>query len=311
MASNNMTAQKNVLLVYYSQTGQLEKMADYLVQPLKNNSQINLEIYCIKPEIPYRFPWQFMTFFNTFPETVHLQPASIESPVFKREKYDLVILAYSVWFLSPSQPVAAFLCHPKGRAILADTPVVTCIGCRNMWLMAQERVKELLLKANARLVDNIVKTDSCSGPASFIATPLWMLTGKKQPIRWLPKAGISEVDMATCERFGERIQQVLLEKPVIDQPMLKNMGAVHVNERLILSEKFAYRSFYLWGKLLMAVGKKSPALRRAILCFYIVFLVAIILTVVPITAVIKQILSPWLKTKIQAQKAYFGAPSGE
>ena len=51
------------------------------------------------------------------------------------------------------------------------------------------------------------------------------------------------------------------------------MGAVTVNEKLIFSERAAGRSFFVWGKLLMAAGRISPLLRRALLCFYIVFFI--------------------------------------
>jgi hypothetical protein len=281
-------AKKNVLLVYYSQTGQLENMAHRLIEPLVDDEGIQVDILSVKPKQPYAFPWSFTKFFNIFPETVHLQPADIETPHFERDRYDLVILAYTVWFLSPSQPITAFLQHPNSRPILKNTPVVTLIGCRNMWLMAQEKVKTLLTQAEAHLVDNIVKIDSCGGPASFVATPLWMLTGKKQPVSWLPKAGISEQEMLLCRRFGERIRVSLLDNEAITSPMLTGMSAVYVNERLILSEKFGHRSFYLWGKLLIAAGKISSILRYAILYFYIVFLVTVILTVVPISALIKK-----------------------
>lgn len=306
-----MSNKKNVLLVYYSQTGQLTQLTRHFVSPLANHEDINLETLAIEPQQAYSFPWSFNQFFNIFPETVHLMPSPIVAPQFKQQKYDLIILAYTVWFLSPSQPITAFLQDKNTQQLLADTPVVTLIGCRNMWLMAQETVKKYLKEANANLVDNVVRIDSCGGPASFIATPLWMFTGKKQPVRWLPKAGISDEDINDCAKYGEKIKTVLLTQPKITEPMLKNMGAVKVNERLILSEKFGYRSFYLWGKLIIKAGKIARPLRQGLLYFYIIFLVVIILTVVPISALIKTLLSPWLKNKISKQKHLFSWPSGE
>ena len=306
-----MKNKKNVLLVYYSQTGQLKQLAEKFVSPLSNHDEINLETLAIKPEVSYQFPWSFIRFFDTFPETVRLTPAPIITPEFKQQKYDLVILAYTVWFLSPAQPITAFLQHEKTKAILANTPIVTLIGCRNMWLMAQETVKKHLKEAQANLVDNVVRIDSCGGPASFIATPLWMFTGNKQPVSWLPKAGISEEDINECAKYGEKIKSVLLTQPFINEPMLKNMAAVKVNERLILSEKFGHRSFNFWGKWIIQAGTISPYLRHALLYFYILFLITVILTVVPISALIKLLLSPWLKNKIHKQKRLFSWPSGE
>jgi hypothetical protein len=93
--------------------------------------------------------------------------------------------------------------------------------------------------------------------------------------------------------------------------MLRNQKAVSVNERLIASEKIARRSFLLWGQLLRSIGDNTSSLRRVVLCLYVVFLVVMILTVVPLSAVIKRLLSPWTRNTIAQQRRYFAQPSGE
>lgn len=302
---------KHILVVSYSQSGQLTRLVEQFVAPLHAESQITVEHVQLQAQPEFAFPWRFLPFFNTFPETVHLQPRPIATPRLQRERYDLVIIAYTVWFLSPAQPITAFMQSAIAKQVLRDTPVVTLIGCRNMWLMAQEKMKNLLSNVGARLVGNVVKIDQCSSAASFITTPLWMLTGKKQAVSWLPAAGISEADVADSARFGQKIAHALRDNTALDTDLLRHMGAVKINEKLIASEKIAHRSFYLWGKLIMAVGRKSPALRLATVCFYILFLITIILTVVPISALIKILLAPILHQRTQAQKDYYSFPSGE
>ncbi|MDO4998397.1 MAG: dialkylresorcinol condensing enzyme [Neisseria sp.] len=302
---------KRVLLVYYSQTGQLAELTRHFALPLHSADGIEVETLCIQPQQEFAFPWRFFTFFNTFPETVHLQPRPIVEPAFQTERYDAIVLAYTVWFLSPAQPMTAFLQHPEAQKRLRDTPVITLIGCRNMWLQAQETMKKMLADCGAKLVGNVVKIDECSSAASFITTPAWMFTGKKQAFACLPSAGIAEHELRDAQRFGERLKQVLQNNQTLDETLFHNMGAVRVNEKLIFSEKAGKRSFDVWGKLLLAAGKRSAALRRVLLVGYIVFLVGIILTLVPISAAIKILLKPWLKDKIAAEKAYFAAPSGE
>ena len=49
--------------------------------------------------------------------------------------------------------------------------------------------------------------------------------------------------------------------------MLKGLGAVKVNERLVGSEKVAKRSFKLWGALLRFLGKPGSPLARSRSCF--------------------------------------------
>lgn len=300
---------KKILLVYYSQTGQLTRLAENFVQPLEQ-AGVFVEKLAIKPQQEYPFPWRFMRFFNTFPETVHLTPPPIEPLSFQHEKYDLVIIAYSVWFLSPSQPITAFLQSEQAKKVLKDTPVITLIGCRNMWLMAQEKVKKLLAESEAKLIGNVVKVDQSNDWASFITTPLWMLTGKKK-IGKLPSAGIAESEMEDVKRFGERLLQIFNENQPLDAMIFRQMQAVKIDEKLMMSEKVGAKSFHLWGKLLIKCGQISPHLRQAVLYFYIVFLVTLILTVVPISAVIKRLLRPLLKEKLEKQKQYFAEPSGE
>ncbi|MDO4232341.1 MAG: dialkylresorcinol condensing enzyme [Lautropia sp.] len=317
---------RKILIVQYSQTGQLARMADAFAAPLEADPGFTVERLVLRPQESFPFPWPFLRFFNTFPETVHLRPAPIETPAFAHDRYDLVVLAWTVWFLSPAQPVTAFLQHPHTRERLAGTPVVSLIGCRNMWLMAFGTLKQLLDEAGLRLIDNVVKIDACNTGWSLLTTPLWMLTGRRKAAAWMPPAGISEADIADCGRFGARAREVLRAhadrvsraegvSPAETSPrldtMFRGMGAVRVNEKLILSERFAHRSFRLWGALLMAVGRISPMLRRIVLCGYILFLITIICTVLPVSALLKWLLAPVLRSRIQQQKAHFAQPSGE
>lgn len=305
-----MEHNKKILLIHYSQSGQLSRMAAEFAAPLQAGG-VQVDCVNLEPQQAYPFPWPFWRFFNAFPETVHLQPAPIHAPQIPDEDYDAVVIAYTVWFLSPAQPVTAFLQRAETRALLAGKPVITIIGCRNMWLMAQEKMKTLLEANGAKLIGNIVKTDACGTAASFITTPAWMLTGDKQYFKSLPAAGIAEHDIADMARFGAKLRDVLNAGGVLNETLFRNMGAAKVDEKLILSEKAGARSFYLWGKLLMKAGRVSPLLRRVLLAVYIVFLITLILTVVPITALVKTLLKPLLRPWLNRQKQYYGLPSGE
>jgi len=306
---------KRVLFVSYSQTGQLSAVMQSVAAPLAASPSIELHFETLEPEEPFPFPWPFLEFFNTFPETVHSRPRRLKPlRVASDESFDLIILAYQVWFLSPSQPMAAFLNSPQAARLLRGRPVITLIACRNMWLMAQETVKQKLSALGAHLIDNVVLTDRAHSAATFISTPLWMLTGRRGPFLFgaVPAAGIDAADIAAAGRFGRAIEAGL---PALDaenpHALLKGLGAVKVNERLIASERIGYRSFRLWGRLLLWLGDPRSPLRRFVLCLYIVFLATIILTVVPVSTVIKRFLAPWMRERIARQRAYFAAPSGE
>ncbi|WP_274585019.1 dialkylresorcinol condensing enzyme [Neisseria leonii] len=302
---------KKVLLVYYSQTGQLAGLAHRFAEPLRQSGAVRLDCVGLRPQKPYPFPWPFWRFFDTFPETVHFRPEALEEPEIPDGDYDVVVIAYTVWFLSPARPVSAFLQRAETRRLLHGKPVITLVGCRNMWLAAQEKMKTLLAQNGARLIGNIVKTDACGRAASFITTPAWLLTGDRQYFRSLPAAGIAPEEIADGARFGAKLRDVLAAGQPLDETLFRSMGAAKVDEKLIFSEQAAARSFYLWGRLLMAAGRVSPLLRRILLAVYIVFLIGMILTVVPVSAAVKRLLRPWLRGWLEKQKRYYGQPSGE
>jgi hypothetical protein len=267
----------------------------------------------LTPSEPYPFPWPLLDFLDAFPETVALQPPRIEPPAFDPEaRFDLVILAYTVWFLSPSPPITAFLESDTGRAVLRDTPVVTVVGCRNMWLQAQEDVKALLEDARARHVDHVALTDRGSSIKTLFTTPRWMLTGRRNAF-WgiFPRAGIDEQDIRDSARFGHALLDAL-RSGALDrgQTALRGLGAASVDDRLIDSERIGKRSFRIWSGLIRRVGQPGTPARRALLGVYLVFLVAMIATVVPVTMALRATLRPLRRDRIAAQRAYFEQPSG-
>src|SRR3989338_3550207 len=300
-----------ILVLHYSQTGQLTRAVKSLLSPLANRPDVVIVWQNLEPVEPFPFPWGFFRFFDTFPECVHLDPPPIRPLAFgPAARFDLVVLSYQVWFLSPSLPVTAFLKSEAAR-VLRDTPVITFIACRNMWLSAQEKMKGLLRDLGARLVDNVVLVDQGPPWATFITTTRWVLTGKKNGF-WgiFPPAGVSAAEIAAAARFGRALADALPLLQSAQGPLLSGLGAVKVIPGYITGEKIAHRSFRLWGKLLRAIGKPGNPLRRLVLVVYIVFLVAMILTVMPLSIIMRALLRPLLRKRLEAEVARLEAPSG-
>jgi hypothetical protein len=88
-------------------------------------------------------------------KSVQLIAEEIEPIQTPKGTFDLIILGYQPWFLSPSIPMNSFL-QSKYAELLRNHKVLTIIGSRNMWLNAQEKMKERLLELDAQLVGNIV-----------------------------------------------------------------------------------------------------------------------------------------------------------
>ena len=300
---------KHALVVYASQTGQLGRCARAVAAPLSAAGHA-VEFLELKAVRPYPFPWSFWTFLDAFPESVYLDPPELAPWHAARPRYDLVLLCYSPWFLSPSPALTAFVQSQAGRTLLRDTPVVTLTASRGMWIQAQEVVKQQLAEAGARHCDHIALDDPHK-LSSFITTPHWMLTGRQEPFWGLPRAGVPEELIAGSARFGRALARALSDGTLDGgRPVLTGLAAAQVDPALMASEKIGRRSFRVWGKLVRAAGRPGEAARRPVLAAYVAFLVLMIVTVVPVSLLVRTLLKPLMRTRLAAQAAAYEAPSG-
>lgn len=301
---------KKVLVLYYSQSGQLKRVIDSFISNLPD-SEIKVDLKIISPKTAYPYPWPFYHFFDEFPESVYLDGCEVQELENLEDEYDLIILAYTVWFLAPSLPIVGFLKSEQAKKLFKNKPIITLIGCRDMWTMAQEKMKELLLNLDARLIDNVVLTDQGKSIYTFFTTPRWLLTGKKDKYMFFPPAGISDEDIQNASRFGLRINEALKQnREKENQPLLTNLNAVNADGKLVAAEKIATRSFNVWGKLIKLAGRKYSFGRKIVISIYALFLITLILTVVPLNILIRKLIYPFQKEKIKSLEKYFEQPSG-
>ena len=306
------TPRKRLLVLSYSQTGQLTRVADRIIGPLSEEPGIEVHTEVLRPIKPYAFPWRFFRFLDAFPECAHMVPPPLEPlSLSGDEEFDLVILPYQVWFLAPSLPVVGFLKSPVARKLLAGKPVITVIACRNMWMLAQEKMKGLLAECGARLLDNVALVDPSPTMVSLFSTPLWLLTGRRDLLPGAPPAGVDEASIDAARRFGLALRDALRDNRELGtSPLLAGLGAVQVDPHLLFSEKVATRSFFVWGKLLRAVGEPGQARRVPFLVLYVTFLLTMVLTVVPISLVLQAVLRPFLRSRLAQIKHHYEMPSG-
>ena len=300
---------KHVLVVSYSQSGQLERVASTVAAPLTAAGH-RVDVLKLEPLAPYPFPWRFWDFLDAFPESVWLDPPALKPWSVPAARYDLVLLCWSPWFLSPAPPATAFLQSPQGRALLRDTPVATVTANRGMWVQAQEQVKALLAAAGARHCDHVALVDP-HRLASFITTPRWLLTGRREPFWGLPAAGVPDAEVAGAARFGRALAATLSANRLDGAtPVLAGLGAVQVDPALLASEKIGRRSFRVWGRLVRSAGGPGALSRRPVLMVYLAFLVLMIVTVVPVSLLLRFLLRPLLHKRLAALAAAYERPSG-
>lgn len=299
---------KKILIIYYSQTGQLKQIVDSITEPLQNDYQLFYEE--IKPLPPYPFPWNSMHFFQVFPESVNEIPCQLEP--FRNdpeESYDLVILAYQVWYLSPSVPVSSFLQSETAKKIFKGKPVITILGVRNMWIMAQERVKFRITDAGGRLVGNIVMADPAGNLTSVITIVRWMMKGEKAQFRWLgikfPPAGVPESEISKAGLFGDSISKSLIIGNFKDlQHELVSAGAVKVDPVLMNIEKRGKMMFGIWAKMILKKGDYNNPARKGRLKLFKYYLFTVIYLLSPLVSGIFRLfffLNPGAARKITAK----------
>lgn len=293
---------KKVLVIYYSQTGQLEAIAHAFIAPMVA-AGVMVEKCSINPERNYQFPWTSARFFEAMPGSVLGQPEPLLPFNFSQPSYDLVIFAWQPWFLSPSIPATSLLLHPECRRVIKDTPVITLIGARNMWLNAQEKVKKMLREAGAKLVGNVVLTDQNQNFISGVTILYWMFTGKKDRfLNIFPRPGVADKDISGAGKFGETVLLHLqagnyeqLQKELIRQK------AVNVKWDLMFIEARAGKLFSLWANLVASKKNRGPWL----VLFKYYLLIALFIVAPVVVGTYGIFFKPFLAKSINKRKQYY------
>ena len=99
---------KKILVIYYSQSGQLGEIIDKFTGPIIAAGN-TVDRVCIQPLNAFPFPWTGKSFFAVMPDSVLTIPTELQPFELKHTNYDLVILGYQAWFLSPSIPTNSIL----------------------------------------------------------------------------------------------------------------------------------------------------------------------------------------------------------
>lgn len=304
---------KNILVIYYSQSGQLKEILEQMLSPLVKSDDFTVDFHTIVPLEKHPFPWPKKAFFDVFPESFLQIPKPNEpfpNELFQKN-YDLVILGYQTWYLSPSVPFNSFLKSEEGKNILTGKPVVTVSASRNMWIFAQEKTKKLLQAAKANLVGNIALVDRHWNHISVITIVHWMMGGKKTKYLGIfPKPGVSDNDIASSSKFGESLEKYLQENDLQNlQPNLVKKGAVKISPFLVQCDRRGNFIFAKWAKLIYEKGQQSPEKREQWLKFFNYYLIFAIWVIMPVVFVLFLLTYLPLYHQINKDKKYYQSVS--
>ncbi|MBU2951253.1 dialkylresorcinol condensing enzyme DarA [Tamlana agarivorans] len=300
---------KNILVIHYSQSGQLTEILQNIVAPLKEDSSIQIDFHNIKMVEDFPFPWTKEKFMGVFPESFLQEPAKIHpvSHEILDKNYDLIILGYQVWYLTPSIPINSFLKSTDAKKLLANTPVVTISGSRNMWIMAQEKMKRQLKTLQAHLVGNIALVDRHINHISVITIVQWMMSGKKEKyLKVFPKPGVSQKDIDEATKFGKVILNHISSNDYGDlQENLLKKGAVKIKPFLIITDKRGNAIFSKWAKFLKSKGEINDDKRKFWVKFFTKYLLIAIWVIAPIVFILFLLTYLPFYGKIKREKMYY------
>ncbi|MEB3016512.1 dialkylresorcinol condensing enzyme DarA [Capnocytophaga ochracea] len=291
---------KRVLVVYYTQSGQLKEIIDSVLSPL---TEVTIDFLPIDTAEPFPFPWTDEAFFGAFPESYLQIPQPLKPFHLAHTDYDLVILGYQVWYLSPSISFNSFLQSEAGKQLLQGKPVVTISGTRNMWVMSHQKVKKLITDCGAHLVGNIALTDRHHNHISVITIVQWLFSGDKNK-RYLgvfPKAGVADKDIQGASVYGTLIAPHLQtgDYTGLQQEIVAH-GGVHYKRFLLSAEKKGNRLFGIWAKMIYGSKKRKFLLK----CFRIYLYIAI-WVLMPIVWLLYWLTYPLFFWKVESDKKKF------
>lgn len=288
-----------VLYLSYSQSGQLDEIAERFFLPFSSHK---IDRVKVRPSKPFPFPWTSAEFFDAMPETVLEEPIQLEPLNIPGSDYDLIVLGYQPWFLSPSLPVTALLKSDEFKTVVQGKPVVTIAGSRNMWINSQISINRLVEQAGAKVVANIPFSDKTNNIVSAVTILYWMLSGRKERM-WgvFPKPGVSDEDI---ERAGEPGRIVLAHAESGEYTSLQEKIAdfVTVPTDILFIEKRAKRLFRIWAGIIKRFGK-TPRSRRLWVSIYKYYLIIALFIVAPIVLLVYYILVlPFVYKRVAAEK---------
>jgi hypothetical protein len=290
---------KKVLAVYYSQSGQLRDIVGQLCLPLEAAGH-SVEKVQIRLLQDFPFPWTPKSFFNVMPDSVLGVTAGLAPFTLKESQYDLVILGYQAWFLSPSIPFNSLMHRPEIAAVLKDTPVITVTGARNMWVSAFGKVKTLVSNTGARHVGTIAMMDRHLNLVSIFTIFHWMMGGKKDRyLGFFPRPGVSDEDISSASALGLTVRQHLDsgQWDGLKEELLAQKG-VNLKYHLLFMETKAAVMFRLWARWISTRKK-----RQVWLVAFKYYLLLALFIFAPIVYVIDLVLfKPFLSKHIRSKK---------
>ncbi len=295
---------KKILAITYSQSGQLFDIIERFIVPFEKHE---IDYLKFEPEKAFDFPWKTSSFFNVMPESVLEVKTKLKPLHFKYDCYDLIIIGYQPWYLSPSIPISSLMQEPEFKKLLNNTPVITIIGARNMWLMSQGSMKNYISNAGGNLVANLPLIDKHNNFISALTILYWMLTGKKdRMLNIFPSPGVSRMDIESAREYGEIAHNALIKDSFENiQEKFIVQGGIKIKTDLLFIEPRAKKIFKVWARFIKNNGNNRK-LRKILIHIFKYYLIVALFVIAPVVLTIyTMFVFPITKNSINKKKRYY------
>jgi hypothetical protein len=269
---------KKVLILHYSQAGQTQAAAQALAAGL--GGLVDCKIHPLESEEPFPFPWGMRSFFRAFPRGYNGPLPKVKPISLEMNDFDLIFLCTPVWFLSIALPMAAFLRSGEVAKFKGKT-VIPVLTCRNLWRSAFADLKRRLTELGASVPGPIVLCEKSPVWATFVTTPRWFLTGRKEPFWIFPAAGIAHQEFEQLTVKG----RLLGEAFSAEKSVLPCLGANLDSPSLMWMDQIGRRFFVAWARVFAFVAPRQGVMQDAWLVLFRIQLVILILCVGPCTKI--------------------------
>jgi hypothetical protein len=271
-----------VLAISFSQTGQASAIVDLFIAPFTGWDIDRVEI---KMEKSFPFPWPMADFIAAMPDSVSEKAEKIQPINYKHTQYDIVIIGYQPWFLSPSIPASSLLQDAGFLSRIKGAWVAEIIGARNMWVNAHKSIASRIISAGGLHAGFIPFCDKAPNLVSAYTIVQWMTTGRKEKtLGILPAPGVPPSDMQKASHWGSIFRKGYeTDNRALFQAEACKQNGIFLPQLIYFIEQKGKKIFKLWASIINKLGN-TPRRKNIALKAFKYYLIAALFIVSPIVS---------------------------
>lgn len=218
-----------VLLLYYSYTGQSQKVLEAAAEVFaERGCQVfRAPIEFTDPRYAERFSRFPMR--NVWPDFLGMLPAQTRRAIgdirtpdeVRTGDYDLICIGSPTWWRTVSMPLRSFLKSHEARLVLDGKPFAVFVVCRRYWRENLMGVRKLAAKKGGRYVDSIHFEYPGGQLRSMLSLTSYLGSGQYRDqylgLR-IPTTNISAIQVEESRRFAAKLADRVFGKPSAPQP---------------------------------------------------------------------------------------------